>query len=313
MTKVSIIVPVYNTEKYLKKCIESLLNQTEKEIEILILNDGSPDNSDSIIKSYDDSRIKYIKKDNTGIGSTRNLGIDKASGKYVMFIDSDDYIEKNCVEIMLEKAEEDKCDIVISDYYEDRNDEVKEIHFKQFSDTSLDSNPSILNNVNLGPCNKIYKKNILKGIRFEEKLKYEDAPFVIKALKAANKIGKIDNCLSHYVIHGNSQTTVRDKRIFDILEISKIIINTLNDEKYHEALVNLIVMILADYTIQQRYIKDKQSRDDFINKAFELLDNLDKNWRKCSYLKRFRLHERIIKVNKTLTKLYCDLYAKRNK
>ena len=104
---ITIIVPIYNSEKYLKKCIDSLVNQTKKELEIILINDGSTDNSEKIIKEYKDDRIKYIKNENQGIGITRNEGIAKAQGKYLMFIDSDDYLEKNTCELLFNKAEKD--------------------------------------------------------------------------------------------------------------------------------------------------------------------------------------------------------------
>ena len=232
MVKVSIIVPVYNTAKYLNKCINSLLNQTLKEIEIILINDGSTDNCESIIKKYKDKRIKYISKKNEGIGKTRNLGIEIASGEYLAFIDSDDYIESNFCEVMYNKAIKDKCDIVICDYFEDINNELKEIKFASFKDTNLMENPEIINYINLGPCNKIYKKELFKdkNNRFIENLKYEDAPFVCRLLLSAKKIGKINKCLAHYVIHEKSETTTRDERIFDILKITDIIVKDL--EKY---------------------------------------------------------------------------------
>ena len=127
MNKVSIIVPVYNTSKYLNSCIKSLLHQTLKDIEIILINDGSTDDSESIIKKYKDKRIKYISKKNEGIGKTRNLGIDTATGEYLSFIDSDDYVEPDFCEKMYEKATKDKCDIVICDYYEDHFEGLKEI------------------------------------------------------------------------------------------------------------------------------------------------------------------------------------------
>ena len=166
MKKVSIIVPVYNTGKYIQKCIESLLSQTYKNLEILLINDGSTDNSEQIILSYKDKRIKYTSKENEGIGKTRNLGIDLATGDYLMFIDSDDYIKEDCVEKFVKKCESHKCDIAVSDYYEDRGD-LKEIRFPSFEDANLKTNPSILNMINLGPCNKIYSKKLFK--KFEKK------------------------------------------------------------------------------------------------------------------------------------------------
>ena len=316
MKKVSIIVPVYNTAKYLNGCIKSLLHQTLEDIEIILINDGSPDESESIIKKYKDKRIKYISKKNEGIGKTRNLGIDSATGEYISFIDSDDYIEPNFCETMYEKAIKDNCDIVICDYYEDHFDGLKEIRFPTFLDASLKENPNIINMVNLGPCNKIYKRSLFKNKdnRFVENLKYEDAPLVVKLLLSAQKIGKVDECLAHYVIHENSETTIRDERIFDIIKITDIMVNDLKKYDYmHDAMVNIAVMVLTDYTIQQRYINDSELRNKFIDMAFDYLDELDPNWKNCNYLKKFNWLKRKVKSSKILTKVYCSIYNKKER
>lgn len=310
MKKVSIIVPVYNTGKYIKKCIESLLNQTHKNLEIILINDGSKDNSEEIILSYKDSRIKYIAKENEGIGKTRNLGIEVASGDYLMFIDSDDYIREDCVEKFLQKCQKTNCDLVISNFYEDKK-VLKEVKYPYFEDSSLKDNPDILNKVNLGPCNKIYSKELFSDPknRFVEDLKYEDAPFVCRMLCTAKKIGKIDECLSYYVIHDNSQTTVRDKKTYDIIRICKIIDEDLREFSYLDIQrIDLLVMILTDYTIQQRYISDKKVRDRFIDDAFIFLNTLSSKWRKTEYLNNFSKLKRIVKTNKFLTKFYCNIY-----
>ena len=312
MAKVSLIVPIYNSQKYLEKCIKSLLNQTLKDIQIILINDGSTDNSEKIIKSFDDERIVYISKNNEGIGKTRNLGIDKATGEFLAFVDSDDYLNEHFCEYMYQKAVNDDCDLVVCDFFEDRNTLVG-IKFKDFKDTNLRETPELINNINLGPCNKLYKKSLFddKSNRFEENLKYEDAPFVVKMLLSANKIGKVNDYLTYYVIHSNSETTVRDKRIFDILKITDIIVKELKKANHPlDSITDLVVMILTDYTIQQRYIKDRNERNNFINKAFMYLRKLNKNWRKCKYLKRFSILKRTVKSSKFLTKIYCDLYVK---
>ena len=313
MQKISIIVPVYNTSKYLNKCINSLLNQTLEDIEIILINDGSTDESDSIIKKYKDKRIKYIHKKNEGIGKTRNLGIEIASGEYLSFIDSDDYVEADFCEKMYNKAIKDNCDIVICDFYKDIDSTLEYIKIESFKDNSLNKNPNILNIVNLGPCNKIYKRNLFenRNNRFVENLKYEDAPFVCKVLLSAKKIGKVDEYLAHYVIHDKSETTTRDERIFDILKITDIMIKELKKHDYmHDAMINIVVMILTDYTIQQRYINDLELRNKFINESFSYLNALDINWKKCSYLKKFSWLKRKIKSSKILTKAYCAIYNK---
>lgn len=318
MAKVSLIIPIYNSSKYLKKCINSLVNQTLKDIEIILINDGSEDESDKIIKEYKDKRIKYIRKQNEGIGKTRNRGIKEAVGEYIAFVDSDDYLNEHFCEHMYNKAHQDNCDLVICDFYEDRGN-LQEIRFKDFEDSSLRKNPNLINNINLGPCNKLYLLDMLKknNIYFEENLKYEDAPFVIKTIKNAKKIGKVNEYLTYYVIHENSETTTRDNKIFDILEICKIIINELNEPYYQKQLTNLITMILLDYCSQQRYVKDCKQRKKFINKSFELLDELDKEWRKCNYVKKLSLLPRIIKTNKKLINLYVNIvsikYVRRKK
>lgn len=315
MTKVSLIVPIYNSQNYLEKCIKSLISQTLKDIQIILINDGSTDNSEKIIKSFDDERIVYISKNNEGIGKTRNLGIDKATGEFLAFVDSDDYLNEHFCEYMYQKAVNDDCDLVVCDFFEDRNTLVG-IKFKDFKDTNLRETPELINNINLGPCNKLYKKSLFddKSNRFEENLKYEDAPFVVKMLLSANRIGKVNDYLTYYVIHSNSETTIRDKRMYDILEITDIIVNDLKKVDYpNDSLVSLAVMILTDYTIQQRYISDVKYRHDFINKAFKYLNNLDRKWRKCSYLKRFTSLKRYVKTSKLLTKIYCDLYNLRHK
>lgn len=315
MAKVSLIVPIYNSQNYLEKCIKSLLNQTLKDIQIILINDGSTDGSEKIIKSFDDERIVYISKNNEGIGKTRNLGIDKATGEFLAFVDSDDYLNEHFCEYMYQKAVNDDCDLVVCDFFEDRNTLVG-IKFKDFKDTNLRETPELINYINLGPCNKLYKKSLFddKSNRFEENLKYEDAPFVVKMLLSANKIGKVNDYLTYYVIHSNSETTIRDKRMYDILEITDIIVNDLKKVDYpNDSLVSLAVMILTDYTIQQRYISDVKYRHDFINKAFKYLNNLDRKWRRCSYLKRFPSLKRYVKTSKLLTKIYCDLYNLRHK
>lgn len=315
MAKVSLIVPIYNSQNYLEKCIKSLISQTLEDIQIILINDGSTDNSEKIIKSFDDERIVYISKNNEGIGKTRNLGIDKATGEFLAFVDSDDYLNEHFCEYMYQKAVNDDCDLVVCDFFEDRNTLVG-IKFKDFKDTNLRETPELINYINLGPCNKLYKKSLFddKSNRFEENLKYEDAPFVVKMLVSANRIGKVNDYLTYYVIHSNSETTIRDKRMYDILEITDIIVNDLKKVDYpNDSLVSLAVMILTDYTIQQRYISDLKYRHDFINKAFKYLNNLDPKWRKCSYLKRFPSLKKYVKTSELLTKIYCDLYNLRHK
>ena len=195
MPDISIIVPIYNAEKYIAKCVDSLVNQTKKELEFILINDGSTDNTEEIIKTYKDKRIKYYKNKNQGIGKTRNFGISKSTGKYIMFLDSDDYLSKNACQKMYEKILESNSDLVVCDFYKVYDfGKTEEIKLSSFSETSLKGRPSIINEINLAPWNKIYKRELItkNKIKFIENLKYEDAPFVIEALSKAKKITKIN-------------------------------------------------------------------------------------------------------------------------
>ncbi len=307
MIDVSIIVPIYNSEKYLKKCIDSLIDQTHNNIEILLINDGSTDNSEKIIKKYKDKRIKYISQKNIGIGKTRNKGIKLSKGKYIMFIDSDDYIGKNCVEKMYDLAVSNESDLVISNYYKVINGKCLKIDLPYFEPSSLKNNPNILNVVNLGPCNKLYKKELLNNIKFNEEYKYEDVPFVVNTLYYANKIVKTNEYLSYYVIHSNSETTIRDERIFDIISVCQLSYDVLKqDNNMKDNIINLFVMIITDYAAQCRYISDRNIRKRFINSSFSFLNKIDKKWYTCSYFMNLGIISKIIKSHKWLLNLYCD-------
>ncbi len=306
---VSIIVPIYNAERYLKKCIDSILNQTKEELEIILVNDGSKDNSEEIIKSYNDKRIKYYKNKNQGIGKTRNFGIQKATGKYLMFLDSDDFLEKDACEKLYNKAETYGLDVVICDFYKIfDNGNTEEVRIPTFRPTSLKDNPKILNEY-LAPWAKIYKRNLIvkNEIKFIENLKYEDAPFVLEALDKAKKIGKLDECLNYYAIHDNSETTVRDKKVFDILKIIEIIRQYFKNKEYiKEELDKLTVRMLTNYTIQQRYQEDKKIGTKFIDEAFAYMKKEIPDYKSNKYYKNRSLLKRTIEKNKFLTKIYCN-------
>jgi len=254
MKKVSIIVPIYNAEEYIRRCIDSLINQTYKNIEIILLNDGSTDSTDKIIKSYKDKRINYIKKENTGIGNTRNLGILKSTGDYIMFIDSDDYMELNAVEVLVNKAISNNYDLVVCNYYLNTPSTELKISFPDSIDnTNIISNPNILTDINYAPWNKIYHKKLFlnDNNRFVEGIKYEDAPFVIESICASKKVGFTNEYLFHYVMQKSGETITRDERIFDIFKICEIIDEKVTKYNYQYK-TNILVKILSSYLKNSR-------------------------------------------------------------
>ena len=314
MTDISVIVPIYNAEKFINKCVDSLLSQTKRELEFILINDGSTDKTHEILSSYKDKRIKYFKNKNQGIGKTRNFGIEKATGKYLMFVDSDDYLEPTACEELYTKATTTKADVVVCDFYKVYdNGHTEKIKLSSFEPVKLKDNPNILIDINLAPWNKLYKTKLIKDnkIKFVEGIKYEDAPFVSEALDKATKIAKLDSYLNYYVIHGNSETTVRDKRIFDILKIVDIIRKYFKNKAYMNDVVDkLTVRIITNYNIQQRNQKDKSVGMEFIDTAFDYLKKEVPDYKNNKYYSNRGILRRTIEKSKTLSKIYVKLYRR---
>ena len=308
MVDISIIVPVYNAEKYIKKCMDSLVKQSKKELEFIIVNDGSTDHSEKIIQSYQDARIKYFKNKNQGIGKTRNFGIKEATGEYITFLDSDDYLPNDAIDNLYKLAQKNKLDLVVSDYYVD-NKNIKSEKIKSFPITNVKKNPNLIFDINLAPWNKLYKKELIENIKFEENLKYEDAPFVIESIIKAKRIGKLDKETYYYVVNPNSETTIRDERIFDIFKILDIIGRLVENKKeLTEVYKTLCIRIICNYNIQQRYQKKLKTANRFINKGFYYMKKVDPKYKHSVYFKNRSKNKALIEKNKFLTKLYCFIY-----
>lgn len=305
--KVSIIVPVYNTRAYLDRCLSSIVNQTLKEIEIIVINDGSIDEIDDIVSKYID-KIKYIKNTNHGIGYTRNLGISLATGEYIAFVDSDDYIDENMYLEYYNFANKNELDVVIGNYNKIVNDQTFKVELNHFDISNIYINKNILIDINYSPWNKLFKRELIvnNNIYFEENLKYEDMPFVIKALKNAKKIGHAESFNYNYIVRGNSETTTHDTRSFDIFKIFDIIIDYFKDEQtFKNEIEYLLVSKLLDYNIIQRNQKKIKIRNNFIDQTFKYVKKHFPNYRKNTYFNRENKVKQIIKRNKILTKLYC--------
>jgi len=186
MSKISVIVPVYNVEKFIKRCLDSIINQTMRDLEIILVNDGSTDNSGKICDEYAqlDNRITVIHKENGGLSSARNTGLDVATGEWISFVDSDDYIEKNMYEVLYKTAIEEDVDICICFFkyltVDNKmlfNPTQEQLYINGRYNTkeflNLIYKDEYLNGICVSAVNKIYKKNIFDNIRFNTKI-YED-------------------------------------------------------------------------------------------------------------------------------------------
>lgn len=201
--KVSIIVPIYKVEAYLEECLEALIHQTYKKLEIILIDDASPDRCPHICDEYAhrDPRIKVIHKNNGGAGSARNAGLDCYSGEYVCFVDSDDYPTLDYVEKLVKALEEKKADMAASGYsclYRDIQTP-GEILVLPGEYTSAEYLRQFLKDWNCGLLwNKIFKKEVLAGLRFEEGRRIDDEFFTYQAVIQAKKIVQIEDKLYKY-------------------------------------------------------------------------------------------------------------------
>ena len=263
--KISIIVPVYNVEKYLKQCLDSVVNQTLKDIEIICVNDGSTDNSLDILNEFSnkDNRVKIINKTNGGLSSARNAGMAVAQGEFIGFLDSDDYLDLNFYESLYNRAKETNSYIVVCEYIYKFKDKSK----RKKTFLKVDKNVVTSDTKEKFEClylplycyvhNKIYKKASIKE-NFVEGLNFEDIYFTTNILSDNNKMTVAENVAYYYRDHPNS--IVNDN-------------SNLNKYFYHKAMAFFY-----------KYVKDK---------------NIDINKEKYNEIKRIKFFGlTILKIRK---------------
>lgn len=272
---VSVIIPVYNKEKYLKKCLDSLINQTLTEIEIICINDGSTDNSLSILEEYSkqDSRIIIISQENNGPGHARNQGLSAAKGEYVAFIDADDWIELDSLEQLYNNSKEYDSDLVLFNAIEHLPDNQlnKRTYFSEDIDGVFnyrDKKDIVMNNY-LIVCTKLHKLNFLKEnkIQFSESELFEDVYFHIKSTLNAEKITYVNKYFYNY------RRTEKNTRQSDSIRSNKsfIFLDTITDIK------SLLIEKNAYDELEDNFIKFK------ITELNNLFNNIDILYKKDFY------------------------------
>lgn len=288
MIKVSVIVPVYNVENYLDKCLDSLINQTLEEIEIIVVNDGATDNSQKIIDKYSsqNNKIKAFQKINGGLSDARNYGIVHAVGEYIGFIDSDDFVDYDMYELLYEKAKKNSSDIVecnLRHTYPDKEDiEIgREIYNKK---EMLTSGRSVV-------WNKIYKRDWLidTGVIFPKGLIYEDVEYFLKLIPHIRSYSYVKAASVHYVQRNNSINNFSSLKTMDILKILRNIYNYYTENgyiaEYEQEMEFLFARILLCSSFARMIrIQDKKQRQFALLKNWELLNEIYPNWKKNSIL-----------------------------
>lgn len=269
-TMLSIIVPVYNVEKYIKQCIESLVSQTLKDMEIIVVNDETKDNSIEIVKEFHDNRIKIVNKKNGGLSSARNAGIEIARGKYIAFVDSDDFIDFNSAyEDMIKLANKYAADIVVGNanwYYNSNKKSPMNIDKKMFKNKVISAEKYIVESIKskrifVPVWLNLYKRELMvsNNIYFKNGILHEDELFSPQIFLKAKKVALYEKDFYNYRQREGSimNSSAKDKRVKDVfstcLELSEII-KTLPNSEVKLYLSNYIVdvALAVSYKYKER-------------------------------------------------------------
>lgn len=264
MIKVSVIVPAYNTENYIKDCIESLIHQTLEELEVIIVDDGSKDRTLQVLKAYEEKhpqRVKVLHKENGGQASARNLALQHAKGEYLGFVDSDDWVDLKMYELMYEKAVEENADIVVCDMIRHYPDKTLYNDYTNVSNKIKFANSS---------CNKIFRREFAQDITFPEGLWYEDFEYSTKQILKTDLISVVHEGLYQYNCRDgstmNNSNAQKNKDILTVLDhVTTFVEQNGWEEKYRKELEYLYIEHVLHTTINRLEEQDNKEKREVIN------------------------------------------------
>lgn len=288
--KLSVIIPVYKAEAYLRECVDSVLNQTEKDLEIILVNDGSPDRSGEICAEYAaryPGKISVITLDNGGQGRARNFGIDAARGDYLAFIDSDDYIEPDMFTLMLAAIEREGADTAVCDM-EKRYDDGRTEYVK----AALQDDPMAA----VGSAsNKLFKRSLVGDIRFPMGLWYEDFSFSAKLAMLSEKIVFVDKPL--YIYRCGQESTMNNnnaRKNLDMLDIMRDIRAFADSGGYHDSFELLLINHVLLESIKRVARQNSPDKKAIIAALRDYVRENIPELSKCSAFRRESRNRRII-------------------
>ena len=325
MPEISIVVPVYNVAEYLRKCIDSILAQTCRDYELILVNDGSTDESPKILEEYAMlfPHIKLIHKPNGGLSDARNEGMKAATGKYISFIDSDDFIEPTMLEECLKKLRETDADLVIFDYYQYyQATGKKEVIKNTFDDQkvySLEDTPELLTGIANAAWNKLYRRSLFadNDIIYPWGCLYEDLGTTYRLLARAKKVAFVNQPLYDYLKDRPGNITGEfNMRAYHVLDMVKI---TLDDykklgiyEKYYEELKFLGGVNILEWLKKTRTCTDYDLVNEYIDVCFWYIKQNWPEFPKCRYPIEREKYDWIY-THKALLKAYLSLKHRKAK
>lgn len=276
---ISVIVPVYGVEKYLAKCVDSILNQTYKNLELILVDDGSPDKCGEICDEYaqKDNRVKVIHKENGGQGTARNRGLDICTGSYITFLDSDDYMVESCIEKLYSHLIENDLEISACNYsrYAKNGDliSVNENRFDDFIVDGIEAQKRIwyAECINLAPWGKLYKRELWDDVRFKECRFYEDYATMHYVYTKTKRFGYLHKSLVNYLVRNNSTTRRFNEIKYEVLDIADDTIS-FAEKKQHDLFPAAICKAVSTY----------------FHICMQMSDNEEYNKRISAFVKKYR-------------------------
>jgi len=312
MKSVSVIVPFYNVENYIEKCLNTLVHQTLEDIEIILVNDGSQDRSMVVVKKFLEQypdKITYLEKENGGLSDARNYALPYAKGEYIAFLDSDDYVEKTMYKDMYELAKKEDSDMVECNFYWEYPDKKKED-----VGVAYNGKKEMLEKVRVVAWNKLIKKEVLEKskVTFPKGYRYEDVEFTYKLIPYLDKVSFLKKPCLHYIQREGSisnNQNERNKEIFDVLEhvIDFYKENDLYDEYKDELEYIYIRYAFCSSLLRIVKIKDEFVQRKLLDLTWEKVNTIFPNWKKNPVLKKKKDLKSI--YLKTITKFTFEMYS----
>lgn len=312
--KISVIVPVYNVEKYLDKCVKSIVDQTYKNLEIVLVDDGSPDNCPQMCDEWaeKDGRIKVIHKENGGLSSARNAALEIISGDYVLFVDSDDWLESDAAEVMLSGADSHKADIVYGGFYFEKMNgpcSVQKIKNTIYENEEIVVS-LLLDIIRPEVCGKMYAASLIKQFRFNEDIKYaEDLPFNFYLMLKAKRLFATGIPVYHYLQNsGNSITTayITDSRATSWKMFADIIKKCKGNKRLEDAAY--FRFTVYTFAVLSRITGVKVFRKKYFNEiADALLSNKNNILENGFVPQKHKTALKILSINKSIFRIFLKI------
>ena len=316
MPKVSIIVPFYNVEKYIEKCLETLVHQTLEDIEIILVNDGSTDKTEEIAKKYQaqyPQKIRYLEKENGGLSDARNYAIPYAKGEYIAFLDSDDYAEKNMYQEMYEIAKKENSDMVecnfIWEYPDKTRIDIGAIY---------NNKHEMIEKIRVVAWNKLIKREILEKSKviFPKGYRYEDVEFTYMLIPFLEKVSFCKTPMVHYIQRDGSISNVQNKRTAEIFDVMEHVIDYYKEKDLYDEYYQELEYIYVRYAFCSSFlrivkIKDKKIRKQLLELTWNNVNIKFPNWKNNRILKTEKSKNNLYlkSINKITYKIYSKLIS----